>query len=56
MKLEPMADYLGRLMQAAQPYGLLVESPIIAKTQEEQIANFKKAARAGSRTRASPSA
>jgi methylaspartate ammonia-lyase len=42
MKLEPLADYLGRLQQAAAPYGLLVESPIIAKTQEEQIASFKK--------------
>lgn len=42
MKLEPLADYLGRLQQAAGPYGLLVESPIIAKTQEEQIASFKK--------------
>jgi methylaspartate ammonia-lyase len=42
MKLEPLADYLGRLEKAAQPYGLLVESPIIAKTQEEQIASFKK--------------
>ena len=42
MKVEPLADYLGRLGQAARPYGLLVESPIIAKTQDEQIANFKK--------------
>jgi methylaspartate ammonia-lyase len=42
MKLEPLADYLGRLEKAAQPYSLLVESPIIAKTQEEQIASFKK--------------
>ena len=42
MKLEPLADYLGRMGQAAQPYGLLVESPIIAKTQEEQIAGFQK--------------
>jgi methylaspartate ammonia-lyase len=42
MKLEPLADYLGRLEQVARPYGLLVESPIIAETQEEQIANFKK--------------
>jgi methylaspartate ammonia-lyase len=42
MKLEPLADYLGRLAQAAGPFGLLVESPIIAKTQEEQIASFKK--------------
>jgi methylaspartate ammonia-lyase len=42
MKMEPLSDYLGRLAQAALPYGLLVESPIIAKTQQEQIANFKK--------------
>ena len=42
MNLEPLADYLGRMGQAAQPYGLLVESPIIAKTQEEQIAGFQK--------------
>ena len=41
-KLAPLADYLGRLAQAAQPYDLLVESPIIAKTQETQIAGFKK--------------
>jgi methylaspartate ammonia-lyase len=41
MKMEPLSDYLGRLGQAARPYGLLVESPIIAKTQDEQIANFK---------------
>jgi methylaspartate ammonia-lyase len=42
MKLEPLADYLGRLAQATQPFGLLVESPIIAKTQQEQIDSFKK--------------
>jgi methylaspartate ammonia-lyase len=42
MKLAPLADYLGRLAQAAQPYGLLVESPIIADTQEVQIASFKR--------------
>lgn len=42
MKLEPLADYLGRLSQAAGPFHLLVESPVIAKTQEEQIASFKK--------------
>ena len=41
-KLAPLADYLGRLAQVAQPYDLLVESPIIAKTQETQIAGFKK--------------
>jgi methylaspartate ammonia-lyase len=42
MKLAPLADYLGQLAQAAQPYGLLVESPIIADTQEMQIASFEK--------------
>jgi methylaspartate ammonia-lyase len=42
MSMEPLADYLGRLAAAAKPYALLVESPIIAATQEEQIANFKK--------------
>jgi methylaspartate ammonia-lyase len=41
-KLAPLADYLGRLAQVAQPYDLLVESPIIANTQETQIAGFKK--------------
>jgi methylaspartate ammonia-lyase len=41
-KLVPLADYLGRLAQAVQPYGLLVESPIIADTQEKQIADFKR--------------
>src|SRR6476661_2161913 len=42
MKMEPLSDYLGRLAQAAQPYGLLVESPIIANTQDDQIVKFKK--------------
>jgi methylaspartate ammonia-lyase len=42
MQLQPLADYLGRLEQAARPYALLVESPIIAASQEEQIANFKR--------------
>ena len=41
MKMQPLSDYLGHLAQAAQPYALLVESPIIAETQAEQIANFK---------------
>ena len=42
MKLEPMADYLGKLQAATAPYDLLVESPIIAKTQQRQIDSFKK--------------
>jgi methylaspartate ammonia-lyase len=41
MKMAALSEYLGRLAQAARPYGLLVESPVIAKTQEEQIANFR---------------
>jgi len=41
MKLEPLADYLGRLREAAAPYALLVESPIIAKTQQEQLQSFR---------------
>jgi methylaspartate ammonia-lyase len=40
MKLNPLADYLGRLRDAAAPYELLVESPIIARTQREQIDSF----------------
>jgi len=42
MEMEPLSDYLRHLARAAEPYGLLVESPIIAKTQEEQIVHFKK--------------
>jgi methylaspartate ammonia-lyase len=41
MRMEPLAAYLGRLVQAAHPYALLVESPIIASTQQEQIANLQ---------------
>jgi len=40
MKIEPLADYLGKLRQESGPYKLLVESPMIAKTQEEQIEKF----------------
>ena len=41
MQLEPLVDYLGRLRQAAAPFPLLVESPVIAKTQDAQIETFK---------------
>jgi len=41
LKIEPLADYLGRLRDAAKPYGLLIESPVIAATQDGQIATFK---------------
>lgn len=41
MDVEKIADYIGTLREAAAPYALLVESPMIAKTQPEQIAKFK---------------
>lgn len=41
MQVEPLVDYLGRLRQASGKYRLLIESPMIAKTQEEQIAKFR---------------
>jgi methylaspartate ammonia-lyase len=40
MKVEPLADYLGKLRKDSGAYKLLVESPMIAKTQEEQIEKF----------------
>ena len=41
MKIEPLADYLGKLREEAGAYHLLVESPLIAKTQQEQIETFR---------------
>jgi methylaspartate ammonia-lyase len=41
MKIDPLADYLGRLSKVAAPYPVIVEAPIIAKTQEAQIAAFR---------------
>lgn len=41
MQIEPLTDYLGRLRQESGKYRLLVESPMIAKTQDEQIAKFR---------------
>ncbi len=46
MQIEPLADYLGTLRQEAGTYRLLVESPMIAKTQQEQIEKFCGATRA----------
>jgi len=40
MRMQPLADYLGRLMNAAEPFDLLLESPIIARTQTEHIGKF----------------
>jgi methylaspartate ammonia-lyase len=39
-RVEDIADYLGELRAAAQPYDLLVESPLIAPGREEQIEKF----------------
>jgi methylaspartate ammonia-lyase len=41
MDVEKIADYICTLGEAAAPYSLLVESPMIARTQAEQIAKFK---------------
>lgn len=41
MEIEPLADYLGKLRGESGAYKLLVESPMIAKTQEEQIDKFR---------------
>jgi methylaspartate ammonia-lyase len=41
MRIEPLADYLGRLREESGAYRLLVESPMIAATQAEQIDKFR---------------
>jgi methylaspartate ammonia-lyase len=40
MKVDAIADYVSKLREESGPYKLLVESPMIAKTQEEQIEKF----------------
>jgi methylaspartate ammonia-lyase len=45
MQVEPLVDYLGRLRQESGSYRLLVESPMIATTQQEQIEKFGMARR-----------
>jgi methylaspartate ammonia-lyase len=45
MQVEPLVDYLGRLRQESGSYKLLVESPLIARTQQEQIDKFGQARR-----------
>jgi methylaspartate ammonia-lyase len=40
MNIEPLAEYLGKLRQESGKYKLLVESPMIAPTQQEQIDKF----------------
>ena len=39
---DKIAAYLATLVQTVQPYGFLIESPIIARTQREQIELFRK--------------
>lgn len=40
MDVDKIAEYVAKLRQESGSYGLLVESPMIAKTQEEQIDKF----------------
>jgi methylaspartate ammonia-lyase len=40
MDVARIGDYLGKLRQESGSYGLLVESPMIAKTQQEQLDKF----------------
>ena len=40
LKVDAIADYLGRLRKESGAYQLLVESPMIAKTQAEQVEKF----------------
>ena len=40
MDVARITDYLGKLRQESGAYGLLVESPMIAKTQQEQLDKF----------------
>ena len=40
MDIEPLAEYLGQLRVESGKYKLLVESPMIATTQKEQIEKF----------------
>jgi methylaspartate ammonia-lyase len=50
--LDGLADYLTRLGQAAQPFDLLIESPVIAVTREAQIETLGRL-KAGLRARGS---
>lgn len=38
--LERLTDYLGTVAEAASPYKVLIETPVIAKTQDAQIETF----------------
>jgi methylaspartate ammonia-lyase len=40
--IEALADYLGTLVETVRPYDFLIESPIIARTQSEQIDSYRK--------------
>jgi methylaspartate ammonia-lyase len=39
---EALADYLGTVVETVRPYDFLIESPIIATTQQEQIDRYRK--------------
>ena len=38
--LEALTDYIGSVAEAASPYRVLIETPVIAKTQDAQIETF----------------
>ncbi len=38
--MEALADYLGAVVETVRPYDFLIESPIIAATQQEQINRY----------------
>jgi methylaspartate ammonia-lyase len=38
--LDALTDYLGAVAEAASPYDVLIETPVVAKTQDEQIEAF----------------
>jgi methylaspartate ammonia-lyase len=41
LHLPRMAEYLGRLEEACAPFSLMIETPIIAETQEKQIQMYR---------------
>ena len=41
LNLPRMAEYLGRLEEACAPFSLMIETPIIAETQEKQVQMYR---------------
>jgi len=40
--IDALTDYIGKVSEAASPFKVLIESPLIAKTQDQQIETFLK--------------